>query len=391
MSASLSFEVVARDGRARAGVLTTPHGPVETPVFMPVGTAGAVKAVTRPRPPGSRARRSSSRTPTTSCCVPGDELVRELGGLHGFTGWRGPFLTDSGGYQVFSLTALRKLDEEGVRFQSHLDGSSHLLTPERSIEVQKNLGADIVMAFDECPPWPRPREAVAESDRPHHDAGPRGRAPRTGGTTSGSSASCRAASSSTSAKRARARSRPSIFRGTRSAECPWGSRRRTGSACSTSSTRSCPRRSRATSWGWERPRTSSREWRAASTCSTACSPPGTRETDSSSRDGAGSRSGTRGSATTPGPPIPTAPVRPAAPRAVPTSGTSTSRGEMTAATLMTVHNLFFYLDMMRSHAAKYSFVPFRGVPARDSPGPHGRGGRRVVDGWASPALDPRSS
>src|SRR5262249_22602434 len=94
---------------------------------------------------------------------PGDELVRDLGGLHGFTGWKRPFLTDSGGYQVFSLTALRKLDEKGVVFQSHLDGSTQELTPERSIQVQMNLGADVIMAFDECPPWPSPREAVAQS------------------------------------------------------------------------------------------------------------------------------------------------------------------------------------------------------------------------------------
>ena len=159
---ALSFEVVARDGRARAGVLTTPHGAVETPVFMPVGTAGAVKAVTRRDLLDLEARILLANT-YHLMLRPGDELVRDLGGLHGFTGWRGPFLTDSGGYQVFSLASLRKLDEKGVAFQSHLDGSAHLLTPERSIQVQMNLGADVVMAFDECPPWPSPREAVAES------------------------------------------------------------------------------------------------------------------------------------------------------------------------------------------------------------------------------------
>jgi queuine tRNA-ribosyltransferase len=94
---------------------------------------------------------------------PGDALVASLGGLHRFAGWDGPLLTDSGGYQVFSLAGLRRLSEEGVAFQSHLDGSPHLLTPERSMEVQMNLGADLVMAFDECPPWPAPREAVAEA------------------------------------------------------------------------------------------------------------------------------------------------------------------------------------------------------------------------------------
>jgi queuine tRNA-ribosyltransferase len=91
---------------------------------------------------------------------PGDALVAELGGLHGFTGWSGPFLTDSGGFQVFSLSGRRRVEEQGVTFQSHLDGSSHLLSPERSIEVQQRLGADLIMCFDECPPWPAPREAV---------------------------------------------------------------------------------------------------------------------------------------------------------------------------------------------------------------------------------------
>ncbi|HET7293161.1 MAG TPA: tRNA guanosine(34) transglycosylase Tgt [Vicinamibacteria bacterium] len=154
-----SFEVVARSGRARAGVLRTAHGPVETPVFMPVGTAGAVKAVLQ---------RDLAELGATLLLAntyhlmlrPGDRLIRELGGLHGFTGWKGPFLTDSGGYQVFSLAELRRVTEEGVRFQSHLDGSAHLLSPERSMEIQMNLGADIAMAMDECPPSTAPRAEV---------------------------------------------------------------------------------------------------------------------------------------------------------------------------------------------------------------------------------------
>jgi queuine tRNA-ribosyltransferase len=162
MGAALSFEVVARDGRARAGVLTTPHGVVETPVFMPVGTAAAVKAV-RHRDLDEIGAQIVLANTYHLMLRPGDELIRDLGGLHGFTGFPRPFLTDSGGYQVFSLTALRKLDERGVVFQSHLDGSAHELTPERSVQVQMNLGADVIMAFDECPPWPAPRETVAES------------------------------------------------------------------------------------------------------------------------------------------------------------------------------------------------------------------------------------
>jgi queuine tRNA-ribosyltransferase len=155
----LAFEVTARDGRARAGKLVTPHGEVETPVFMPVGTAGAVKAVLH------RDLRELGVALVLANTYhlmlrPGDAVVAALGGLHAFTGWDGAFLTDSGGYQVFSLAALRRIDEDGVRFRSHLDGTSHLLTPERSIEIQARLGADLAMAFDECPPGDAAREAV---------------------------------------------------------------------------------------------------------------------------------------------------------------------------------------------------------------------------------------
>jgi len=160
--AGFSFGVEAHDGRARAGRLATPHGEVETPVFMPVGTAGAVKAVLHRdlREIGARILLANTYH---LMLRPGDALVSGLGGLHGFTGWDGPFLTDSGGYQVFSLAALRVLDEEGVRFRSHLDGTAHLLSPERSMQIQQNLGADITMAFDECPPGDAPREVVAEA------------------------------------------------------------------------------------------------------------------------------------------------------------------------------------------------------------------------------------
>jgi queuine tRNA-ribosyltransferase len=160
-----AFSLAAKSGRARAGVLKTPHGDVLTPVFMPVGTAGAVKAVLQ------RDLRELGATMLLANTYhlmlrPGEALVRERGGLHGFTGWSGPLLTDSGGYQVFSLEGLRTLSEEGVRFQSHLDGSPHLLTPERSIEIQMQLGADVIMCFDECPPSSAPREAVgAASER----------------------------------------------------------------------------------------------------------------------------------------------------------------------------------------------------------------------------------
>src|SRR6185295_6316544 len=148
-----SFRVVARSGRARAGVLTTPHGEVTTPIFMPVGTAGAVKAVTREHLEGVKAQIVLANT-YHLMLRPGDALVADLGGLHGFTSWPRPFLTDSGGFQVFSLADLRVIDDDAVRFKSHIDGSEHVLSPERSMEVQTKLGADIVMAFDECPPYP---------------------------------------------------------------------------------------------------------------------------------------------------------------------------------------------------------------------------------------------
>jgi queuine tRNA-ribosyltransferase len=157
-----AFAVEKTEGAARVGRLSTPHGTVETPAFMPVGTAGAVKAVTFRDVREAGAQIVLANT-YHLMLRPGDELIAERGGLHRFTGWDGPILTDSGGYQVFSLAALRELDEDGVAFRSHLDGTACLLTPERSIQVQMNLGADLAMAFDECPPWPAPREAVVEA------------------------------------------------------------------------------------------------------------------------------------------------------------------------------------------------------------------------------------
>jgi len=156
----LSFSVEARAGRARAGQLVTPHGALDTPAFMPVGTAGAVKAVTARdvREVGAQILLANTYH---LMLRPGDALVAELGGLHGFTPWRGPWLTDSGGYQVMSLAKLRTVDESGVTFRSHIDGAQHVLTPERSMQVQMNLGADVIMAFDECPMLPAPRDVVA--------------------------------------------------------------------------------------------------------------------------------------------------------------------------------------------------------------------------------------
>ena len=153
MSQKAVFEVQARDGRARRGRLLTPHGAVETPAFMPVGTAGAVKGVT-PRDLVAAGAGIVLANTYHLHLRPGDDLIARRGGLHRFMAWSGPILTDSGGYQVFSLAARRVIGEEGVRFRSHLDGSEHELTPERATAIQARLGSDIAMAFDECTPWP---------------------------------------------------------------------------------------------------------------------------------------------------------------------------------------------------------------------------------------------
>ncbi|MCE7904265.1 MAG: tRNA guanosine(34) transglycosylase Tgt [Anaerolineae bacterium CFX3] len=143
------FTLTARDGRARAGTFSTPHGDLLTPVFAPVGTQATVKTLTPEHLKDINASLVLSNT-YHLYLRPGDDLVAEMGGLHRFMKWPRPMLTDSGGFQVFSLAQTRKIDDDGVTFKSHIDGSTHRFTPERSIRIQENLGADIVMAFDEC-------------------------------------------------------------------------------------------------------------------------------------------------------------------------------------------------------------------------------------------------
>lgn len=159
-----SFRRLAQDGKARRGVIDTPRGQIQTPAFMPVGTAGTVKAML---PDSVRATGAEILLGNTYHLMlrPTAERVARLGGLHRFMNWDRPILTDSGGYQVMSLTDLRKLTEEGVSFKSHIDGSRHMLTPERSMEIQRLLGSDIVMCFDECTPWPVEYKVAAESMR----------------------------------------------------------------------------------------------------------------------------------------------------------------------------------------------------------------------------------
>jgi queuine tRNA-ribosyltransferase len=144
------------------GLLATPHGTVETPLFMPVGTQGSVKGLL-PRDLKEIGSQVLLANTYHLLLRPGPERVRAFGGLHGFAGWKGPWLTDSGGFQVMSLGHLRRIDERGVVFQSHLNGDLVELTPERSIAVQEALGADLIMAFDECPPYPSPREYLKAS------------------------------------------------------------------------------------------------------------------------------------------------------------------------------------------------------------------------------------
>ncbi|WP_086607465.1 tRNA guanosine(34) transglycosylase Tgt [Erythrobacter donghaensis] len=157
-----SFTLHATDGKARTGIIAMQRGEIRTPAFMPVGTAATVKAM---KPEAVRQTGADIILGNTYHLMlrPGAERVARLGGLHRFMNWDRPILTDSGGYQVMSLSELRKLTEQGVEFRSHLDGSKHMITPERSMEIQRLLGSDIVMAFDECPRADRPRDEIAAS------------------------------------------------------------------------------------------------------------------------------------------------------------------------------------------------------------------------------------
>jgi queuine tRNA-ribosyltransferase len=159
-----SFQIDSRDGKARRGRIETPRGEIRTPAFMPVGTAATVKAML---PESVAATGADILLGNTYHLMlrPGARRMAELGGLHRFMNWDRPILTDSGGFQVMSLSELRRLTEEGVRFRSHIDGSEHMLSPESSMEIQRLLGSDIVMAFDECTPFPADEAVAAESMR----------------------------------------------------------------------------------------------------------------------------------------------------------------------------------------------------------------------------------
>ncbi|SIS54459.1 tRNA guanosine(34) transglycosylase Tgt [Insolitispirillum peregrinum] len=164
MSASFSFTLEKTDGGARLGRITTAHGEIQTPVFMPVGTAATVKGM-HPESVAATGAKIVLGNTYHLMLRPGADRIERLGGLHRFMNWPGPILTDSGGFQVMSLAKLRKLTEDGVTFQSHIDGSRHTLTPESSTEIQRKLDATITMAFDECTPFPVDRKGAAESMR----------------------------------------------------------------------------------------------------------------------------------------------------------------------------------------------------------------------------------
>ncbi|TDT68644.1 queuine tRNA-ribosyltransferase [Hypnocyclicus thermotrophus] len=158
----VKYKLEKKDGKARAGEINTPHGNIKTPVFMPVGTQATVKTMTPEELEKINAEIILGNT-YHLYLRPTDEIVAKFGGLHKFMNWNKPILTDSGGFQVFSLGALRKITEEGVNFRSHIDGSKHFISPEKSISIQNNLGSDIMMAFDECPPGLADREYMKDS------------------------------------------------------------------------------------------------------------------------------------------------------------------------------------------------------------------------------------
>ncbi len=163
--AALQFNLAyqSKTGASRAGTITTDHGEIQTPIFMPVGTIGSVKAVTQQQLKQDINAQIILGNTYHLYLRPGTEVMEAAGGLHRFMGWDRPILTDSGGYQVFSLASNRKIKPEGVLFQSHIDGSKHLFSPEKVMDIQRSIGADIIMAFDECPPYPSEYEYVQKS------------------------------------------------------------------------------------------------------------------------------------------------------------------------------------------------------------------------------------
>ncbi len=165
MSEAITYELIHKDKNsgARRGIIHTPHGDIQTPIFMPVGTQATVKSITPDELKNDINAQIILSNTYHLYLRPGEDLVKEAGGLHKFMNWDRPILTDSGGFQVFSLSGLRKITEEGVTFNSHLDGKRYFFTPEKVMQVEEDLGADIIMAFDECCPYPSTYEYTKKS------------------------------------------------------------------------------------------------------------------------------------------------------------------------------------------------------------------------------------
>ena len=240
-----TFQIDSRDGRARRGRIVTPRGAIATPAFMPVGTAGTVKAML----PGSVAATGAEIVLGNTYHLmlrPGARRIADLGGLHRFMNWDGPILTDSGGYQVMSLAALRRISEDGVRFRSHIDGSEHMLGPESSMEIQALLGADIVMAFDECTPFPAEEGVAAESMRLSMRWARRSREALGSGRDTRCSEFSKGAFSRNCERNLPNYCKRSVSTATPSAGSPWARGRRECSRCWTPPPPCCPTTGRAT-------------------------------------------------------------------------------------------------------------------------------------------------
>ena len=233
MASPVTFDLVKKDAKthARRGVVHTPHGDIQTPIFMPVGTQATVKGTT-PRELNEVGAQIILSNTYHLHIRPGEELVKEAGGLHKFMSWDKPILTDSGGFQVFSLASLRKIKEEGVHFRSHLDGSKMFIGPETSMAIQEALGSDIAMAFDVCSPYPCDHKTAQEAMLRTHRWAKRCKEYHTRGIRP-CSALCRARFTRICALRARRRSAIWISPATASAAFPSASRSPSCMACST--------------------------------------------------------------------------------------------------------------------------------------------------------------
>ena len=366
MTDKFAFSIAATDGDARTGAIAMPRGEIRTPAFMPVGTAATVKAM---KPADVRATGADIILGNTYHLMlrPGAERVARLGGLHEFMGWDRPILTDSGGYQVMSLSELRKITEEGVAFQSHLDGSRHMLTPERSMEIQRLLGSDIVMAFDECPP------TGADAKRAEGDGAldALGEASRDGVRRGRRHADARRA-----VRHPAGRARRGAARSARPRRCSdigfdgyaigglaVGEGQEAMFGVLDFAPGQLARRHAALSDGRRQARRPRRRGRArASTCSIACCRPARAATARRSPGRGRSTSATPSFAEDRGPLDPAAPARPARPDSRAYLHHLIRAGEILGAMLMTEHNLSFYQPLMqgmRDAIAAGSFAAFQ--------------------------------